>query len=148
MGDVGSARYEPALLPPCPSIRVLSYSNCHRSTHSMSKSVCNKFSTLRVNSSSLELFCLLAHTPRPLTEASTSRWLAKLLMAEWFEQACQWHEVYCHDLEVMSSNPSLVKLWVRSTSVLSLTWTKNKEQTRYKHWEDEWDKMIGNKSTQ
>ena len=28
MGDVGSARYEPALLPPCPSIRVLCYSNC------------------------------------------------------------------------------------------------------------------------
>ena len=24
MGDIGSARYEPALLPPCPSIRVLS----------------------------------------------------------------------------------------------------------------------------
>ena len=29
MGEVGSARYEPALLPPCPSIRVLCYSNCH-----------------------------------------------------------------------------------------------------------------------
>ena len=28
MGEVGSARYEPALLPPCPSVRVLSYSNC------------------------------------------------------------------------------------------------------------------------
>ena len=28
MGEVGSARYEPALLPPCPSIRVLSYRNC------------------------------------------------------------------------------------------------------------------------
>ena len=28
MGEVGSARYEPALLPPCPGIRVLSYSNC------------------------------------------------------------------------------------------------------------------------
>ena len=28
MGEVGSARYEPALLPPCPTIRVLSYSNC------------------------------------------------------------------------------------------------------------------------
>ena len=28
MGDVGSARYEPALLPPYPTIRVLSYSNC------------------------------------------------------------------------------------------------------------------------
>ena len=26
-GDVGSARYELALLPPCPTIRVLSYSN-------------------------------------------------------------------------------------------------------------------------
>ena len=26
MGEVGSARYEPALLPPCPTIRVLSYS--------------------------------------------------------------------------------------------------------------------------
>ena len=37
MGDVGSVRYEPVLLPPCPSIRVLSYSNCQRSTHSMSK---------------------------------------------------------------------------------------------------------------
>ena len=27
VGDVGSARYEPALLPPCPTIRVLSYNN-------------------------------------------------------------------------------------------------------------------------
>ena len=27
MGDVGSARYEPALLPPCPTTRVLNYSN-------------------------------------------------------------------------------------------------------------------------
>ena len=34
MGEVGSARYEPALLPPCPSIMALSYSNCQRSTHS------------------------------------------------------------------------------------------------------------------
>ena len=34
MGEVGSARYEPALLPPCPSIRALSYSNCQRPTHS------------------------------------------------------------------------------------------------------------------
>ena len=37
MGDVGSARYEPALLPPCPTIRVLSYSNCQRATHSIYK---------------------------------------------------------------------------------------------------------------
>ena len=27
MGDVGSERYKAALLPPCPTIRVLSYSN-------------------------------------------------------------------------------------------------------------------------
>ena len=27
IGDVGLARYEPALLPLCPTIRVLSYSN-------------------------------------------------------------------------------------------------------------------------
>ena len=37
MGEVGLARYEPALLPPCPSIRVLSCSNCQRSTHSSSR---------------------------------------------------------------------------------------------------------------
>ena len=37
MGDVGSARYEPALLHPCPTIKVLSYSNCQRWTHSISK---------------------------------------------------------------------------------------------------------------
>ena len=30
MGEVGSARYEPALLPPCPSLRLLSNSNCQR----------------------------------------------------------------------------------------------------------------------
>ena len=27
MGDVGSARYAPTLLPPCPTITVLSYSS-------------------------------------------------------------------------------------------------------------------------
>ena len=27
MGDIGSARYELALLPPCPTLKVLSYSN-------------------------------------------------------------------------------------------------------------------------
>ena len=32
------------------------------------------------------------------------------------EQASQWHEMYCLDLEVMSSNPSWVELWVYSTS--------------------------------
>ena len=48
MGDVGSARYEPALLPPCPTIRVLSYSNCKRFIHSF-LSEFQKFSTFRAN---------------------------------------------------------------------------------------------------
>ena len=48
MGDIGSARYELALLPPCPTIRVLSYSICQRSTHSSFQMNMQKFSTLRV----------------------------------------------------------------------------------------------------
>ena len=40
-----------------------------------------------------------------------------LLMAKWLEQASQWQEMYCHDLEIMSSNPSQVELGVHSTSV-------------------------------
>ena len=39
MGGVGSARYKPALLPPYPTIRVSSYSNCQRFIHSFSKQV-------------------------------------------------------------------------------------------------------------
>ena len=38
MGEVGPARYEPALLPPYPSIRALCYSNCQRSTQSHQQS--------------------------------------------------------------------------------------------------------------
>ena len=40
-------------------------------------------------------------------------------------QASQWHEMYYHELEVMSSNPGRVELVVRGTSVLNRTWTKN-----------------------
>ena len=43
----------------------------------------------------------------------------KALMAKWLEQASQWHELYCHDLEVMSSNPGRVELLVHGASVLS-----------------------------
>ena len=41
------------------------------------------------------------------------------MMAKWLEQASQWHEKYCHDLEVMSSNHSQVELGVRSSLLLS-----------------------------
>ena len=53
----------------------------------------------------------------------------KSLMVEWLELASQWHGMYCHDLEVMSSNPERVELGVHSTSVLSHTSTQ-KNQTR------------------
>ena len=38
-------------------------------------------------------------------------------MAKWLEQASQWHEIYCHDLDVMSSHPTRVELEVRSAPV-------------------------------
>ena len=38
----------------------------------------------------------------------------KSLMVEWLEQASQWHEMYCHVLEIMSSNPSRVELALHS----------------------------------
>ena len=51
--------------------------------------------------------------------------MGKSLMAEWLEQASQWHEMCCHDSEVMSLNPGGVELGLLSTSVLSRTWTIN-----------------------
>ena len=36
-----------------------------------------------------------------------------------------WHEMYCHDLEVMSSSPDRAELGMRGTSDLSCTWTKH-----------------------
>ena len=50
--------------------------------------------------------------------------------AEWLQQVSQGHEMYCHDLEVMSSNPGWVELGVHSTSVPSRTGTKYIFQTR------------------
>ena len=45
-------------------------------------------------------------------------------MAEWLEQASQWHEMYYHGLEVVSLRPGQVELGVHSTSVQSLAWNK------------------------
>ena len=47
--------------------------------------------------------------------------VSRSLMAKWLEQASQRHEMCCHDLEVMSSNPSGAELEVLGTSVLSRT---------------------------
>ena len=38
-------------------------------------------------------------------------------MAEWLQQASQWHEMYCRDLEVMSLNPGQVELGIHGTPV-------------------------------
>ena len=49
-------------------------------------------------------------------------------MAKWLEQASQWHEMYRHDLEVMSSNPARLEAWVElgvCSTVLSRTWAKH-----------------------
>ena len=42
-------------------------------------------------------------------------------MVEWIEQASQLHEMYCHDLEVMSSNPSRIERGVHSRLLSVLT---------------------------
>ena len=44
-------------------------------------------------------------------------WVKKSLMAEWLGRASLRYEMYCHDLEVMGSNPGRARLWVRGTSV-------------------------------
>ena len=59
--------------------------------------------------------CMTTQTPKEHWES---------LMAQWLDHSPQWHEMYCHDLEVMSSNPGQVKLGADSTSFLSCTWTK------------------------
>ena len=61
-------------------------------------------------------------------------WLKTSLMAKWFEQASQWNDMCCHDLEVMSSNTGWVKLTVRSKSVLSHTLTNNICHTKAIHY--------------
>ena len=57
-------------------------------------------------------------------------------MAEWSEQASQWHEMYCHDLEVMSSNGEFERLsnYFSSDdklhfSPLDINWDKYKQRT-------------------
>ena len=63
MRDVGLARYEPALLPPCPTIRVLNYSNCQ--IHPLHFVVnFQKFSTLVLG------FCSEASVHTPLITRS------------------------------------------------------------------------------
>ena len=41
----------------------------------------------------------------------------KSLMAKWLARVSQWHEVYCHDLDVMGSNLSRVEILVSNTSI-------------------------------
>ena len=80
-GEVRSARYEPALVPPCPSIKVLSYSNCQRSSHSMSKWMLKNFSTLRINIYASFVQGLLS--------------LHHLVMPDAWKYSCLWKYLLC-----------------------------------------------------
>ena len=51
----------------------------------------------------------------------------KSRMAEWLEQESQWHEMYCHDLGLMSSNPGVVELGLRSTSICPRLYLNHKQ---------------------
>ena len=37
-------------------------------------------------------------------------------MAEWLELTFQWHEMYCHNQNIMGSDPDLVNIGERSIS--------------------------------
>ena len=70
------------------------------------------------------LVCLRAHAFAIISDIYKIMWQyisLKSLMAEWLEQVSQRHEMYCHDLKVMSSNRGWVDLEVWSTSVLNRT---------------------------
>ena len=57
----------------------------------------------------------LATAPLPYPPPTGHK--CKPLVDEWSEQASQWHEMYYHDLKVMSLNPDWVEFRMRSTSV-------------------------------
>ena len=93
----------------------------------------------------LQLLCYISFNSSQIAQSTLFKWARHLgqpryhyrtavlrdtrfswsLMAKWLKQASQWHEMYCHDLEIMSSNPARVELGVRSTSVLNCTWIKH-----------------------
>ena len=93
-GDVGSARYEPALLPPCLTIRVLSYYNCQE-IHPLHFLVnFQKVSSLRVDTQTLKacwyfdlcsrltllMLWLQNHVNEGSTDAAIHTALAKLMV--------------------------------------------------------------------
>ena len=93
MGDVVSARYKPALLPPCPTIRVLCHSNC-QDIHPLHFWVnFHKFSTLRVKR--------WAHFKCPLIHSiATGKWTVILL----------WHTSPTH-ASISTQHPSISPLF-------------------------------------
>ena len=96
MRDVGSTRYMLALLPPCPTITVLSYSNYQRSTRSISKWIPRNWALVRVSicmqkfvhthlppsfsAESRYTMVLLQHAPRKSPYSSPSFWMLPRLL--------------------------------------------------------------------
>ena len=54
------------------------------------------------------------------TEHKTEVMILRALIPKWLGPASQGYKLYCHDLEVMGSNPGQTELRVCSTSALSL----------------------------
>ena len=93
----------------------------------LSKSYLNQKYQLSVHQS----ICEPVHLKSPQTSKVIWQYISlRSLIALWLQQASQWHEMYCHDLEVMSLNPDRVKLGVRSTSVPIHTRTKDVKVSR------------------
>ena len=85
MGDVGSARYEPALLPPCPTRRVLCYSNfgpiwLHR--------IWNRF---------LNLDRLFTHSLGQTESGSADPWNCCLEQIHRIQDGVSWGEMYVYN---------------------------------------------------
>ena len=99
----------------------VSHQSCFmRLTHTLilPLQICNGSLALRT----ILKWYLSIYIKQVIVRLSVRLWTAKpqglMGFARWSElQASSWHEMCCHDLEVMRSNPGRVELGVRSTSV-------------------------------
>ena len=109
MGDVGSTRYEPALLPPCPTIKVLCYSNCQRSTHSHNQY--DAFLWVKGNQN-IAVFGSSTTWPEVLTAPSSTRLGFELMTSR------SWQYISYH-WEACSNHLAISDLKMKCTATLS-----------------------------
>ena len=76
-------------------------------------------------------------------------------MAEWLEQVSQWHNMCCHDLEVMSSNPSLSyhaplstqQCWIPGGMKIGELWMTSAAENALNFPQKRWDWIRESSST-